>query len=470
MPNQPFIPEFITVHLGTPSDNSVENITVSFPDYIKNVASSEIFPTWNEQAIRANIYAQISYALNRVYTEYYRSQGYNFDITNTTSLDQSFVRGRNIFENVSQIVDEIFDGYIRRRGFVEPLFAQYCNGTTSFCDGLSQWGSESLAQDGLDYESILRNYYGDDIEIVREVPVQGITASLPIRSLQLGSSGDDVRSIQNRLNRISVNYPAIPKIADVNGLFGVDTEDAVREFQRIFNLTPDGIVGRATWYKIQYLYNNIKRLNSLNAEGITPGEIELQFPSVLRPGDSGRGVVVVQYLLNYVAQFENEIAPFNQTGLYDSETENAVRAFQQLYGLNVDGIVGEQTYSALFDAYVGIISGVPQDIFIPSIVPYPGFELLLGSTAPEVRDLQEYLNFIGQSYTNIPNIPVTGVFSTATRDAVIAFQTDFGLPPTGIVGLETWLAIGDTYDDLLASQSVTDEQYPGYEIGGGSGV
>lgn len=466
MPELPYIPEFITVHLGAPSDNSVENITVSFPDYIKNVASSEIFPTWNEEAIRANIYAQISYALNRIYTEYYRSQGYSFDITNTTALDQSFVRGRNVFENVAQIVDEIFDSYIRRQGFVEPLFAQYCNGTTSFCEGLSQWGSEELAQQGLTYEEILKNYYGDDIEIVREAPVQGITASLPIRNLQVGSSGDDVRSIQNRLNRISANYPAIPKIAEVNGFFGQDTEDAVREFQRIFNLTPNGIVGRATWYKIQYLYNNIKRLNSLNAEGITPGEVELQFPRVLRPGDTSYGVTVIQYLLSYVAQFENSIPPLEQTGVYDQATENAVRAFQQLYGLTPDGIMGEQTYSALFDAYTGIIQGLPQDLFFTSIIPYPGYELLLGSTDPAVTNLQEYLNFIGQTYTTIPGVPVSGVFGPSTRDAVIAFQEIFGLLPTGIVGVGTWRMIGNVYDDLLANQTVMDEQFPGYEIGG----
>jgi len=466
----PTIPEFITVHLGAPSDNSVENVTVSFPDYIKNVASSEIFPTWNEEAIRANIYAQISYALNRVYTEYYRSQGYNFDITNTTALDQSFVRGRNVFENVAQIVDEIFDSYIRRAGFVEPLFAQYCNGTTTTCDGLSQWGSESLAAQGRTAEEILRNYYGNDIEIVSDVPVEGITESLPLRSLRVGSSGDDVRSIQNRLNRISVNYPAIPKIADVNGFYDQNTENAVREFQRIFNLTADGVVGRATWYRIQYIYNNIKRLNSLNAEGITPGDISLQFPRVLRPGDTGTGVDVIQYLLNYVAQFENSVAPFDQSGVYDQQTEAAVVSFQKLYGLNPDGIVGEETYAALYDAYRGIIQGLPQDIFIPSVIPYPGFELLLGTDDPAVLSLQEYLNFIGESYPQIPEITVDGIFGPATRDAVIAFQEEFGLPPTGIVGLSTWRAIGDVYDDLMSSQTVFETQYPGYEIGGEANV
>ena len=466
----PTIPEFITVHLGAPSDTSVENITVSFPDYIKNVASSEIFPTWNEEAIRANIYAQISYALNRIYTEYYRSQGYNFDITNTTALDQSFVRGRNIFENVSKIVDEIFDSYIRRIGFVEPLFAQYCNGTTTTCDGLSQWGSESLAAQGRSAEEILRNYYGDDIEIVSNVPVQGITESLPSRSLRIGSSGDDVRSIQNRLNRISVNYPAIPKIANVNGFFDQNTENAVREFQRIFNLTPDGIVGRATWYRIQYIYNNIKRLNSLNAEGITPGDISLQFPRVLRPGDTGVGVDVIQYLLNYVAQFENSVAPFDQSGVFDGPTEAAVIAFQKLYGLNVDGIVGEDTYAALYDVYRGIIDGLPQDIFIPSIIPYPGFELLLGSEGSEVRSLQEYLNFIAESYPQIPWVVADGVFGIQTRDAVTAFQMEFGLSPTGIVGLTTWRVIADVYDDLLSAQTVAESQYPGYEIGGETNV
>ena len=191
----PYIPRTITVHLGAPSQNA-ENVTVDFPDYIKNVASSEIYPTWEPAALRANILAQISFALNRVYTEFYPSRGYNFQITSTTAMDQKFIFGRNIFENISQIVDQIFDDYIRRQGFAEPLSAKFCNGTTTTCDGLSQWGSQALAEEGLDSMSILRRYYGDDIELVVNAPVQDLRSSYPGTPLRLGSS-----STSKRMNR-----------------------------------------------------------------------------------------------------------------------------------------------------------------------------------------------------------------------------------------------------------------------------
>ena len=216
--DRPVIPETVTVHLGRP-EQAASNVTVSFPDYIKNVASSEIYPTWPESALRANIYAQISFALNRIYTEFYRSRGYDFDITNSTAFDQFFVPNRDIFENVSQIVDEIFNSYVVRQGSVEPLFTQYCNGTTSTCDGLSQWGTVPLANDGLTPYEILQTFYGNDIDIVTNVPVAAVTASVPPRPLRLGSTGNDVQSIQVRLNRISTNYPAIPKIEPANGVF-----------------------------------------------------------------------------------------------------------------------------------------------------------------------------------------------------------------------------------------------------------
>ena len=256
----PIIPETVTVHLGAPSDSTASNVTVSFPDYIKNVASSEIYPTWPESAIRANIYAQISFALNRIYTEYYRVRGYSFDITNSTAIDQSFVYGRDIFENISQIVDDIFNSYIQRQGNIEPLFAQYCDGVEVQCNGLSQWGTVTLAEQGLLPYQILQYYYGDNINIVTNVPVEGISGSAPLVPLRYGFSGPDVQRIQVRLNRISNNYPAIPKIYPVDGVFGRETENAVIEFQRIFNLATDGIVGNDTWYKIEYIYNSVKRL------------------------------------------------------------------------------------------------------------------------------------------------------------------------------------------------------------------
>lgn len=464
MPELPFIPETITVHLGPPNV-AAENVTVSFPDYIKNVASSEIYPTWNEAAIRANILAQISYALNRVYTEYYRSQNYDFDITNSTAVDQSFSKGRDIFENISQIVDDIFNVYIRRKGNIEPLFAQYCNGTTTTCEGLSQWGSQGLAEQGLDSVEILRRYYGDDIELVTNTPVEGIEISVPTRSLRRGSSGNDVLQVQTRLNRISTNYPAIPKIAAVNGFFGQTTEDAVRRFQEIFNLTPDGIVGKATWYKIQFIYNGIKRLNQLDSEGLTLSDVSRQFPGVLREGDSGDFVRVIQLLLAFVSQYEESVQPLVVSGYYGPETTAAVRGFQQTYGLTSDGILGEQTYSQLYDVYERIIESIPPEQFADTAVPFPGTELQQGDEGEDVEILQEYLSYISRTYTEIPTVEVTGVFGPDTDAAVIAFQNLFNITPSGIVGILTWSAIADIYTELRLGKFVSPTQFPGYTVG-----
>ncbi len=464
MPELPYIPETITVHLGPPNV-AAENVTVSFPDYIKNVASSEIYPTWNESAVRANILAQISYALNRVYTEYYRSQNYDFDITNSTAVDQSFSKGRDIFENISRIVDEIFNVYIRRQGNIEPLFAQYCNGTTTTCEGLSQWGSQGLAEQGLDSVEILRRYYGDDIELVTNTPVEGIEISVPTRALRRGSSGNDVLQVQTRLNRISTNYPAIPKIANVNGFFGQTTEDAVRRFQEIFNLTPDGVVGKATWYKIQFIYNGIKRLNQLDSEGLTLSEVSRQFPGVLREGDSGDFVRVVQLLLAFVSQYEESVPPLSVSGYYGPETTAAVRSFQQTYGLTPDGILGEQTYSQLYDVYERIIESIPPEQFADTAIPFPGTELQVGDTGEDVTVLQEYLGYISQTYTSIPAVEPTGVFGMDTENAVIAFQNLFGITPSGIVGILTWSAIADIYTELRLGNLVSPTQFPGYTVG-----
>ncbi|MBE6687088.1 MAG: spore cortex-lytic protein [Ruminococcaceae bacterium] len=463
MAELPFIPETITVHLGPPNSYA-ENVTVPFAQYIKNVASSEIYPTWNENAIRANIYAQISYALNRVYTEYYRSQNYDFDITNDTSVDQSFSKGRDIFENISQIVDEIFNSYIRRRGSIEPLFAQYCNGTTSVCDGLSQWGSQELAENGLTPFAILQNYYGNDIELVENTPVEGIEVSVPLRPLELGSSGNDVKLIQTRLNRISTNYPAIPKIANVNGFFGQTTDEAVRRFQEIFDLTPDGRVGKATWYKIQFIYNGIKQINSLGSEGISLNEISRQFPEVLGEGSNGDFVKIIQLLLDYVSVYEETVPLIAITGYYGPETTEAVRAFQSSYGLIPDGIMGEKTYSVLYDVYRGIIASIPPEIISESAAPYPGRELQLGDEGEDVRTIQEYLNYLSQTYPEIPYTEPTGVFGTDTLAAVSAFQNLFGITPSGIVGVLTWSSIAEIYTEVSLGNIVASGQFPGFDI------
>ena len=293
---QPVVPESIVVHLGPPG-SAAQNVTVPFAEYIKNVASSEIYPTWPESAIRANILAQISFALNRVYTEYYRARGYDYDITSTTQFDQAFVPDRGIFENISQIVDDIFNDYIVRQGRVEPLFAQFCDGVRTKCGGLSQWGSVDLAEEGMTPYEILQYYYGGDIGLVTNAPVGGNVPSYPGRPLRRGSVGEDVRTIERQLNRIGRNYPAIPAITRLDGVYGPETESAVRTFQQIFSLDADGVVGKATWYKIKEIYNGVKKLSELTSEGLTISETERQYASALRPGDSGVGVRTVRYYL-----------------------------------------------------------------------------------------------------------------------------------------------------------------------------
>ena len=343
----PYVPRTITVHLGLP-DQWAENVTVSFPDYVKNVASSEIYPTWEPSAIRANILAIISFALNRVYTEFYPSRGYNFQITSTTQYDQKFIRGRNIFENISQVVDEIFNDYIRRQGYVEPLAAKFCNGTTSKCAGLSQWGSQELAQDGLNSMEILRHYYGDNIELVVDAPIQDLTNSYPGTAMRMGSVGQNVTVVQAMLNRIAQNYPAIPKISPVTGVFEEDTRSAVTTFQRIFNLDPDGVVGKATWYKMVYLYSGILQLAELVSQGQTFVTVEFQFSGPLEEGDSGPEVGILQYMLALLAQFDNSLSPMAVDGEFGPSTTQAVRAYQQLVGLTPNGYVDETTWNSIY--------------------------------------------------------------------------------------------------------------------------
>ena len=348
----PFVPQRITVHLGSPSSNAA-NVTVPFSDYVKNVASSEIYPTWDESALRANILAIVSFALNRVYTEFYRSRGYDFDITNSTAFDQAFVNGRSYFENISRLVDELFNDYLRRPGFVEPLAAKFCNGTTVTCEGLSQWGSQNLAQQGYSSDQILRSYYGD-IETVVNAPIRGIASSYPGTPLKRGSTGPSVVVLQVSLNRIAQNYPAIPKIPAVDGVFGSRTEAAVVAFQRIFNLTSDGIVGPATWYEIVRLYTAVTELSELRSQGQQFYAISWSPPNGLAPGDSGEKVRLLQYMLSTLATYISSIPPVSIDGIYGQETRAAVLAAQKRFGLPETGTVGEATWDAIYDQYSGI--------------------------------------------------------------------------------------------------------------------
>lgn len=440
----PTIPETITVHLGLP-DEPAENVTVSFPEYIKNVASSEIYPTWPEAAIRANIYAQITYALNRIYNEFYPSQGYDFDITSTTQYDQKFIKGRDIYENISQIVDEIFNDYVVQQGRIDPYFTAYCNGTTTVCAGLSQWGTVALAEQGLTPYEILQHYYGTNIGILENAPISANIASYPGTPLRLGDAGNDVKTIQLQLNRIADNYPAIPKIDPPSGIFDPATEEAVRTFQQVFNLTPDGIVGKATWYQLKYIYNGVKQLNELTAEGLTPAEVTRPFPSLLREGDQGIDVRTLQYYLNVIAYFTPTVPAVVQDGIFGTATAASVKAFQTLAGLPADGIVGRQTWRYLEQAYQDILHTLPPALLENAAAPYPGYFLSPGLENEDVRKLQTYLKSIAEYSGLIPPIAVTGIFDTATRDVVSALQAQNNLPILGSVGPLTWDLIRRLY-------------------------
>ncbi len=350
---QVVIPNPITVHMGAPSAYA-SNVQISFSDYVKNVASSEIYPTWPDAALRANIYAIITFALNRIYTEWYRNQGYNFDITNSTAYDQYFVYGRPIYDSISKIVDEIFNEYVRRSRQNAPYFTSFCNGTTATCQGMSQWGTVSLANRNFTPLQILRSYYPNDIEIVQTNTITGIVSSYPGTALRVGSTGLDVQTIQTSLNRIRRNYPAIPAITDNAGVFGDSTRAAVTTFQKIFNLTADGIVGKATWYKISRIYTAVARLAELDSEGNTLGIGTVPPSAVLRQGSTGQDVITLQYLLNVIGEYYPGIPVIAQDGIFGSGTRQAVIAFQNEMRLSPDGIVGARTWNALYDTYLGI--------------------------------------------------------------------------------------------------------------------
>ena len=457
----PFIPETITVHLGYP-DSGAPDVTVGFASYVKNVASSEIYPTWPENALRANIYAIVSFALNRIYTEWYRSRGYDFDITATTQFDQKFINGREYFENISYLVDELFNDYIRRSGSIEPLFTSFCNGTTTTCAGLSQWGTVSLANRGLTPYEILQYYYGEDIDIVKNAPVQTAMPSYPDIELKNGSFGNEVKYIQVWLNRISRNYPAIPKIPAADGVFDTPTEAAVRKFQQVFGLEVTGTVDAATWYRITYIYTSVKRLAELDSEGVRFDEISPQFAEDLHIGMQSIEVSMLQYYLAVIGAYYEAVIPVEITGYFGEQTERSVKSFQRVFGLPQTGIADRATRNDLYRAYQGIVESVPPQYTFVAL--YPGTVLREGASGDSVKIIQQYLTYINRSYSDIPAVSDTGYFGPLTKQSVTAFQRQFGIDPTGIVGAVTWDSIAGVYSDLRYGFDKRPYQNPGYTI------
>ena len=459
----PTIPEKIVVHLGPP-DAPAPNIEIGFVDYLTNVASNEVYPTWPEEALVANIIAQATFALNRIYTEFYRSKGYDFDITSSTAFDQAFVPNGSSFENIAMLTDRYFNSYIRRENSVEPLFALYCDGVNTTCAGLSQTGTVELANRGLTPFEILQYYYGEDIVYVEGASVAGNAGFQPNLPVRLGSVGNEVRIVQSRLNRISANYPSIPKIFVTDGFFGPETEQAVRAFQRAFGMKETGEVDSAVWYEIRDKYNAVKKLNDLFSEGVNFDEVSLQFKDSLQKGDTGIYVAAMQYFLNFVSAFTTDFTDVPISGTFDEATKEQVLSFQNYAGLPVTGIMDEQTWNVLFDQYRGIVESLPDSAFEGIARPFPGFVLRIGNRGEDVRTIQEYINVLANRYDSVPEIAADGIYGPETRDAVYAIQSLFGLTVDGDVDPITWARIGEEYNDIVAGALREDGQFPGYDI------
>ena len=438
--NYPTIPTEIVVHLGAPNEAS-KNISISFIDYIKNVASNEIYPTWPESAIEANILAQISFALNRIYNEWYPSRGYTFDITSLPSYDQSFTEDRQIFDIISRKVDEIFNNYIYREGQIQPLNAIYCDGKKTTCNGLSQWGSVDLAKQNKTPLEILRYYYGNDVNIFENAPTGEQFGTYPGYPIKLGNAGDKVRVIQRELNRIANNYPAIPKIPRINGVFGKYTEDSVKKFQEIFNLNVNGIVDYSTWYKIKYIYNAVKKVNDIYSEGIGEDEAIFDYGNELKYSDTGIGVQVLHYVLQVISYFDNDLPSLRVNGTFNDNTKTMVINFQKKYGLPTTGEVDADTWDKIIQVYVNTINNIPKEYAIYEDELFPGRILALGMTGDDVKTIQKFLLKICQKFKNIPGVRVSGIFDDIMEKSVMKIQSLYNLDTTGVIEPVTWYNI-----------------------------
>lgn len=459
-----YIPEKIKVHMGKPKESG-KNVYVPFPEYIKNVASGEVYPTWDTECLKANIYAQISFALNRIYTEYYPSRNYDFDITSSPAYDQIYTEGRNIFENISDIVDDIFNVYIVRKGYKEPLASSYCDGKNVTCKGLSQWGSLALAQDGKNALEILKYYYGD-VELKTAENIQGIEYSFK-ETLKEGSEGENVKILQNQLNAISANYPSIPKIPVESGVFDEFTKNAVIAFQNKFSLKADGVAGKSTWYKISYIYTAVRRLALLNSLGETTDVPPSPPEEILEFGSSGVNVSLLQLLLGEISEYYDSVGYVESDGIFGRNTKNSLEDFQRTFGLDINGKTDIRTWQTLYDVYEGIVNKVhvppqPQpnvpEITACDLPPtvtkkYPGSIIKIGARGENVRMIQEYLDYIALSLDRygkknaLKIIMPDGKFGTDTKTAVEAFQRRYGLADDGIVGKDTWNMIVKVYNN-----------------------
>lgn len=436
----PIVPRNITVHLGKPDENG-RNITISFVDYISNVASSEIYPTWPVEALKANIYAIISFTMNRVYSEWYRSKGYNFDITSSTALDQAYIPDRSIYGNISNIVEEIFNDYVVKGNGIEPYFTTYCDGRNTTCSGLSQWGTVSLANQGKTALEILRYYYGNDVYIRYDAQVGDVTEGYPGYVVGLGSAGNPILAIQRDLRRIRQNYPAIPDITNTIGVYDEETFNAVKKFQEIFALPVTGSVDKATWYKIKYVYTSVKKLSDLYSEGLTEKEATFLYEDELDYGDTGIEVEYIHYFLNAIAFLDPDIPSLKTNSVYNDNSVTMVKAFQKKYNLPVTGVFTFRDWIVLKEVYNKLLKEVNNTEYASDL--YPVNFLGFGSSGNDVVRFQRYLLAICRYDHSIPGVKVNGVFDDLTKSSVLKLQRDYGLEESGIVGPVLWKKVVD---------------------------
>ncbi len=433
----PVVPNNIVVHLGSPSSNS-RNITVPFTSYISNVAASELYPTWPQNALIANIYAIISFTMNRIYNEWYRSKGYNFDITSSPAYDQTYTENRSTYENINNIVQEIFNNYVVKGKGIEPYFTSYCDGRKLICNGLSQWGSVTLANQGKTPLEILKNYYGNDISIKYDAEVGDGTIGYPGYDIELGSFGNPVLAIERDLKRIRNNYPAIPEIPSSPGIYTNDLANAVKKFQEIFNLPVTGVVNKATWYKIKYIYNSVKKLGDLYSEGITEEEATFLYNDKLTLGNSGIDVEYIHYFLDALAFLDPDIPRLQTNSIYSENTVTMVKAFQKKYGLPVTGDFTYSDWKVLKEEYEKILSFVPDKYKYYVNELYPNNFLMKGMSGDDIKRYQRLLLKICRFDKSIPGVRVNGIFDDLTDRSVRKLQNDYGFEINGIVGPLLW--------------------------------
>ena len=471
------IPNFIRVHLGREENTSAQTVSVPFINYIKNVTSHEIFDTWPEEAIIANVYCIVSLTLNRVYTEFYRKRGRNFDITSETYYDQKFVYNGTIGARISAIVDRIFNYYLAIVGHKEPFLSLYNDGIRVNIPGrLSQWGSFYDARDqGMNAWQIIRKYYSQNLELRISDNFGGVLESYPGYTLTQGSRGNAVRTMQLYLNRVLGRYTNVI-INPVDGIYGPQTTASVRMFQQLYNLPVTGNIDRRTWYEISRIYAIERGLWEMYSEGQRIGIGQVPPTQTTRMGDQGALVVELQFLLDFIAMYHSEIPFVAQTSRFDSLTDEGVRAFQRLFGITPDGVVGATTWRKLYDVYWGIMQNtVPPQPPPPNpnppenIPPFPGTSLRVGSTGASVRLVQEAINKLAQITPGMWQIAVDGVFGNGTRDAVMAFQRIFGLVVDGIVGPVTWNRLMTEANMTVSTPPIPGiPPFPGTNLGVGS--